>query len=868
MLDVRAPSATPVLLAAACATLAVGCSAIEDSFNADPIAPPATAAFMTLGVPSASLISSPDDGGVFIQGETIVFTAEVMHPGLGLASGTIVWTSSRDGWIGAGSRFTRGDLSAGEHVITMSVPGALGTSARDTRTIHIVSNAPPVPIIVGPADGASFTGGDNVTFMGRATDAEDGVIDGGSLTWSSDLDGVIGTGVSVSTSTLRQGTHTVTLSAIDSKGAAAGTTITIVIGAPRANLNPQAFITEPLYGAAFAAGASIRFNGSGRDPEEGVLAGGALVWRSDRDGDIGTGNSFTRVLSPGDHRITLTATDAHGATHTESRVITVAGSNQPPTASIVAPAAGSSFTQGTAVTFSGAGSDPETGAMSGSALRWSSNRSGFLGNGASITTTNLAVGAHVVTLVVRDPMGATATATRNITITPRTAGTGAGTGTGTGTGTGSGTNTGTGGGSAGPTESNRTPFGLMSSPAHRSVHPQGTTIVFTGSANDPEDGPLTGSALTWRSNRDGLLGTGTSLTRNNLSVGEHLVSFTARDSKGITYTHYRVIEVSSAQTSGGLIASITVSIGASTIPVGGTTLATAVLRNALGILLNGRPVTWQSSNPAVASVNPSTGAVTGVGAGQAYITATGDGMLGRALITVTGTVATGGGSQQTGLTTLLDESLASAAWTRMGTAALRSEPTAPQGGSVIRVTYPAGFAGGSAPGAFYPPGFQFKARTAVYETWMRVSDNFQGHPTAINKLIHFYICGSNRLFLQGYGDGLSATLSYQGIAQPYQNGSTAGHLTPNRGSAQFKRGQWHHVQIELEANTPGKADGSVTMWFDGAEVTRYTGITFCAPGDGPPVWEGMNHSPTWGGAGGTVTSPFFVEWAHVRLGRK
>ncbi len=53
----------------------------------------------------------------------------------------------------------------------------------------------------------------------------------------------------------------------------------------------------------------------GYDPEDGQLPAAAMSWRSDLDGDLGTGKALSmRALSPGEHTITATATDSSGAT--------------------------------------------------------------------------------------------------------------------------------------------------------------------------------------------------------------------------------------------------------------------------------------------------------------------------------------------------------------------------------------------------------------------------------------------------------------------------------------------------------------------------------------------------------------------------
>ena len=55
-------------------------------------------------------------------------------------------------------------------------------------------------------------------------------------------------------------------------------------------------------------------------------------------------------------------------------------------------------------------------------------------------------------------------------------------------------------------------------------------ITLTGAAYDPEDGPLTGTALAWVSDRDGPLGTGETLEGVSLSGGDHVLTLTATDS--------------------------------------------------------------------------------------------------------------------------------------------------------------------------------------------------------------------------------------------------------------------------------------------------------------------------------------------------
>lgn len=78
---------------------------------------------------------------------------------------------------------------------------------------------------------------------------------------------------------------------------------------------------------------------------------------------------------------------------------------------------------------------------------------------------------------------------------------------------------------------NRKPEVVLQSPTQGESFGIGATIALIAFARDPEDGLLTGSRVTWTSDRDGALGTGTSLDVV-LSPGSHTLTVTATDSAG------------------------------------------------------------------------------------------------------------------------------------------------------------------------------------------------------------------------------------------------------------------------------------------------------------------------------------------------
>lgn len=89
---------------------------------------------------------------------------------------------------------------------------------------------------------------------------------------------------------------------------------------------PTVSITSPVDGSTFDSGATILFEGTASDPEDGDLTA-SLSWTSSIDGPIGTGGSFSTTLSDGNHTITASVTDSGGKTGSASISITV---SEPP----------------------------------------------------------------------------------------------------------------------------------------------------------------------------------------------------------------------------------------------------------------------------------------------------------------------------------------------------------------------------------------------------------------------------------------------------------------------------------------------------------------------------------------------------------
>lgn len=111
-------------------------------------------------------------------------------------------------------------------------------------TFTVPQKSPSVAIL-SPADGARLD--TFINLIGAAYDPEDGNLSGASLVWSSDLDGVLGTGVTLQLSGLSEGLHTITLTATDSQGSASTASIQITFAQPEAISALSASNDSPKY---------------------------------------------------------------------------------------------------------------------------------------------------------------------------------------------------------------------------------------------------------------------------------------------------------------------------------------------------------------------------------------------------------------------------------------------------------------------------------------------------------------------------------------------------------------------------------------------------------------------------------------------
>ena len=268
-------------------------------------------------------------------------------------------------------------------------------------------NQSPSVNITKPADEATVSFGRRVTFFADVIDPESEDRFRGKVEFSSDIDGELCTAPCIfeNSSQLSVGTHEITATATDPFDAVGTDSIALNV----VNNAPTARIQQPPTDSTFFTSQEINFRGFGFDVDE-PIPDVNLEWSSSIVGSFGTGRDFFASLPEGTQTITLRATDVLGLTGEDSITVIVQEGEGFPTARILSPSNFEPFPAGAVITFTGEGIDPEDGELTGSALTWSSDFDGVIGEGNTIdvvlsSQSNGDIRFHTITLQVEDSDG-------------------------------------------------------------------------------------------------------------------------------------------------------------------------------------------------------------------------------------------------------------------------------------------------------------------------------------------------------------------------------------------------------------------------------------------------------------------------------
>ncbi len=151
----------------------------------------------------------------------------------------------------------------------------------------------------------------------------------------------------------------------------------------------------------------------------------------------------------------------------------------------------------------------------------------------------------------------------------------------------------------------------------------GATVQLTATTKDAAGNVLTGRTISWASSDVSLATVNSSGLLLAKAVGTVTISATSEGKTGVASATIQIVPVET----------VTVTPGATSVGAGTAVQLAAVTKDAAGNVLNGRIVSWSSSDDAVASVNAS-GMVTGNAVGPVTITATSEGKFGTSSLSV------------------------------------------------------------------------------------------------------------------------------------------------------------------------------------------------------------------------------------------
>jgi hypothetical protein len=307
-----------------------------------------------------------------------------------------------------------------------------GLSAGDIATINaLYPGEPPTLAIIGPTPGSSFPRrASNVFFSADVVDPEGMDV---TVRWTSDVDGLLGTGSGLAVNDLSYGPHTVTAVATDPQGNSDSATVSFLI----TNTAPTVDIFLPT-ATTFCDGETVNFSADVIDVNQtgATLPNSGVAWRVGAGAPFASGATASRSFTPaGNYTVTVRGTDELGLFDEDSVVLTIDPcTDTPPTVTITTPSGDlDEFYDGfdnTAdmwfkdILLQGTVTDPEDDPVPAGDVRWTTDRTDIqpvlLGTGTSLTVrffSNVCEGVtHEVTLTYTDTDGNIRTDLRRISI--------------------------------------------------------------------------------------------------------------------------------------------------------------------------------------------------------------------------------------------------------------------------------------------------------------------------------------------------------------------------------------------------------------------------------------------------------------------
>lgn len=385
------------------------------------------------------------------------------------------WESNIDGFISDLVEFSTNGLSNGSHEIIFRVKDNYGVWSNDVFG-HINVNGIPIgkiaEITPNPTDE-----GQEIQFIGNFIDFENSITE---FYWESNIDGFLSSQKVFAKSDISNGTHNIMYKVKDSFEVWSDPIFkTIEVnGIPIAaidSISPEIANENEL----------VMFNGSYQDFENNIIE---FKWDSNINGFLSDKKDFSlNNLSNGTHTISFSVKDDNGIW--ADPIFKTLIINGLPIAVIdsISPNPGNESEE---IILSGNYIDYENNIID---FNWESDNDGFLSKQKDLTLTNLSNGTHSISFKVKDNYGIWSELTTKILTI------------------------------------NGKPFAII-----ESISPdfaiEGEDVFFKGNYTDFENNI---KEILWKSDIDEFLSDKIDFSINNLSVGEHTITFKVKDNYGV-----------------------------------------------------------------------------------------------------------------------------------------------------------------------------------------------------------------------------------------------------------------------------------------------------------------------------------------------
>lgn len=548
--------------------------------------PSGTAAVTVTYAPVATMIVAPSPVTVTVNANTTL-TLTLQDAGgntLSPAGRTIGWSSQNTAVVSVSNTGVVTGVATGTATVTASAQSP-GQATPVTLVVTVnVTNVAVASVTVTPSPTATVHVGSlyQRMFTAVAKDAGGNVLTGRQIVWSSSnpsvatvdpLTGLV-TGVSL-------GSATITATSESVNGTSAVTV----------DLVPVSTVTMSQATATLVPPQTVQLSATPQDSAGNTLSGVALGGRSTTwaSSNIAAATVTTAGL--------VTAVGAVGAT--VSITASIGGTDGTTIVTVLAPVASVSLTafnpdsviapgtvNGTATV-----ADAATNPLAGRIVTFISS----LPSRAAVTSSGTTDALGQVAFIVQGIEAAGGPVTVNITATSETQSS-----------------------LAEPVKVRNPVSSISLAAAQDSVIGPGGTVVTTVTLKDAFNNTITGRAVAY-SSANTAVATVHPATGVITAVGAGTTMITATSESKSGSTNFRVLAA---------VATVVASAPADSVIPSQTVQAAATLRDANSNVLTGRPVSWTSSAPGVATVDPTTGLITGVAPGSTTITASSEGQNG------------------------------------------------------------------------------------------------------------------------------------------------------------------------------------------------------------------------------------------------